>query len=290
MQLHQTHASVPSANDHAESLVLDQSNAIAAGTNVPHSRPLVRAQNITKAFGKLTVLHDVSIDVWPGQVVAIIGPSGSGKSTLLRCIIGLEDIQQGTVSIEGHSFITCDRKAGRGLPSRSRAIRRQIGMVFQHYTLFPHMSVLDNVMLAPRKVLKLDVEKARERGLALLARVGLADKAHEFPSRLSGGQKQRAAIARALALDPKLLLLDEVTSALDPELIQEVLLVIKSLAESGMTMVAVTHEMGFARHVANRVVFMDQGRIIEEGPPGDVLVHPREGRTQDFLRKVLTPI
>ena len=209
----------------------------------------------------------------------MIGPSGSGKSTFLRCLNGLEGITSGEVIVDGHSLT--DRKI------KIDDMRAEIGMVFQQFNLFPHKSVIENLMLAPMKVRRLSQQEARDRGRALLQKVGLAEKENEYPSRLSGGQQQRVAIARALAMQPKMMLFDEPTSSLDPELVGEVLAVMKDLAHEGMTMVVVTHEMGFAREVGDRVLFMDEGLIVEEGTPQDLFDHPREGRTQSFLNKVL---
>jgi polar amino acid transport system ATP-binding protein len=239
----------------------------------------IRAVGLTKRFGAATVLDDVDLDVATGEVVCVIGPSGSGKSTLLRCLNLLE------VPTAGRVFLGDDELTAPGAPVD--ALRRRLGMVFQSFNLFPHRTVIDNVTLAPVTVLGLDRATARARGLALLDRVGLADRADEHPARLSGGQQQRVAIARALAMEPEAMLFDEVTSALDPELVKDVLAVMRSLAEAGMTMVVVTHEMGFAREVGDRVVFMDGGAIVEEGPPAAVLSAPRHERTQRFLSRVL---
>jgi polar amino acid transport system ATP-binding protein len=239
----------------------------------------IRAEAVTKSFGETTVLRGVDLDVAPGEVVCVIGPSGSGKSTLLRCLNLLERPTSGRV------FLGDDELTAPGAPVD--ALRRRLGMVFQSFNLFPHRTVLDNVTMAPTTVLGVDRATARTRGLAMLGRVGLADRADEHPARLSGGQQQRVAIARALAMEPEAMLFDEVTSALDPELVKDVLAVMRSLAEGGMTMVVVTHEMGFAREVGDRVVFMDGGRIIEEGPPDQVLGAPTHERTRRFLSRVL---
>ncbi len=239
----------------------------------------IRAEGLTKSFGATTVLHDVDLDVAPGEVVCVIGPSGSGKSTLLRCLNLLERPTSGRV------FLGDDELTAPGAPVD--ALRRRLGMVFQSFNLFPHRTVIDNVTMAPTTVLGIDRATARARGLAMLGRVGLADRADEHPARLSGGQQQRVAIARALAMEPEAMLFDEVTSALDPELVKDVLAVMRALAEGGMTMVVVTHEMGFAREVGDRVVFMDGGRIVEQGPPGQVLEAPTHERTRRFLSRVL---
>jgi polar amino acid transport system ATP-binding protein len=234
---------------------------------------------VDKSFGKLEVLKQVDLTVAEHEVVCLIGASGSGKSTLLRCVNLLETIDAGRILVEGEEITARDVDVNR--------VRRRIGIVFQAFNLFPHMSVLDNVTLAPRKVSKLPRAEAEEQARALLARFGLADKADEFPDRLSGGQQQRVAIVRALAMKPHLLLLDEVTSALDPELVGEVLNVIRELAASGMTMVIATHEMSFAREIANRVCFLDAGVILEEGPPEQIFSAPREPRTQQFLQRIV---
>ena len=253
---------------------------------------MIRARGLHKRFGVLEVLRDVSLTVAPAETVVVIGPSGSGKSTLLRCLIGLETPEAGEVDIGGQPFIR--RRSGDRGPLRRtaefRRLQRQMGMVFQQFSLFPHLTVLQNVALAPVRVLGLPAEAARARARQLLAKVDLADKADAYPEKLSGGQKQRVSIARALALEPRIMLFDEVTSALDPELIHEVLSVMKQLATDGMTMVVVTHEMGFAHKVADRVVFMDEGSIVEEGPPAALFGAPRESRTRAFLEKVLTHI
>ena len=253
---------------------------------------MISVRRLNKRFGSLEVLRDVSLEIRQGQAVVIIGPSGSGKSTLLRCLIGLETPESGEVHVDGRPFIR--RVDGERGPLRRtrefRAIQRSMGMVFQQFNLFPHLTVLQNVALAPMRVLGLRETEAHARARALLFKVGLEEKILQYPDKLSGGQKQRASIARALALEPKIMLFDEVTSALDPELIHEVLSVMKQLATDGMTMVVVTHEMGFANKVADRVIFMDQGVIVEEGPPAAVFGSPREARTRTFLEKVLTHI
>jgi polar amino acid transport system ATP-binding protein len=232
-----------------------------------------------KSFGDLEVLKGIDLSVAEHEVVCLIGASGSGKSTLLRCVNLLEPLQAGRVTIGGQDV------TARGVDIDK--IRRRIGIVFQAYNLFPHMTVVDNVTLAPRKVLKLGKDDARDRAMNLLRRFGLEEKAEQYPDRLSGGQQQRVAIVRALAMEPELLLLDEITSALDPELVAEVLAVIRELAESGMTMVIATHEMGFAADIADRVCFLDEGCILEQGPPAQLFGDPREARTRAFLRRVI---
>ena len=239
----------------------------------------VHVKNLKKSFGSLEVLKNINADVCEGEVVVLIGPSGSGKSTFLRCLNRLEEITGGDVIIDGVNI--ADKKTDLN------KVRENIGMVFQHFNLFPHMTVLQNIMLTPVELKKMTKEEAAEKGLELLRRVGLEDKAKVYPPQLSGGQKQRVAIARALAMNPDIMLFDEPTSALDPEMVGEVLSVMKQLAASGMTMIIVTHEIGFAREVADRVIFMDGGYIVEEGAPGEILVNPKEPRTIDFLNKVL---
>ena len=239
----------------------------------------IHVAHLKKNFGKLEVLKDVSTDIYEGEVVVIIGPSGSGKSTFLRCMNRLEDITGGTVIVDG-----CDITDKKTDINR---VRENVGMVFQHFNLFSNMNVLRNLTLAPVDLKKADKQTAQARAVKLLERVGLADKAQAYPSQLSGGQKQRVAIARALAMNPDIMLFDEPTSALDPEMVGEVLEVMKELAREGMTMVIVTHEMGFAREVADRVLFMDGGYIVEEGTPDEVFSHPQHARTKDFLNKVL---
>jgi polar amino acid transport system ATP-binding protein len=253
------------------------------------STPMVLADNVGKKFGHHEVLKGVDLSVAKGDVTCLLGPSGSGKSTLLRCINHLERIDSGRLYVDGD--LVGYRQEGRILHELDdRSIARQrtkIGMVFQRFNLFPHMTALENVMEAPRRVLKEPAIEARRRATALLEQVGLADKAHHFPAQLSGGQQQRVAIARALAMKPELMLFDEPTSALDPELVGEVLKVMRELAASGMTMVVVTHEMGFAREAADQVVFLDNGVIVEEGTPSEVLGNPQHERTQSFLSRVL---
>ena len=236
---------------------------------------VAKAQNVVKRFGKLTVLSDVSFEVDRGQVVAIIGRSGSGKSTMLRCLNGLESIDGGRLEVLGQE-LPCP-------PRELRALRERVGMVFQSYNLFPHKTVIENVTLAQRIVKKVPKREAREVALEVLEQVGLAEKRDALPDQLSGGQQQRVAIARSLAIKPQLMLFDEVTSALDPQLTGEVLKVIESLAESGMTMILVTHEMGFARGVSDEVLFMHQGEIWEQGPPRELLANPRTEELRVFL-------
>jgi glutamine transport system ATP-binding protein len=240
---------------------------------------IIQVRNLSKSFGANEVLKDISADIAAKEVVVVIGPSGSGKSTFLRCLNLLEQPQSGDIRIEGVSLM--DPKTNIG------AIRAEVGMVFQQFNLFPHMKVIDNITLAPVQVRKWPIEKARAKAMELLTKVGLADKANAYPGSLSGGQAQRVAIARALAMEPKIMLFDEPTSALDPEMVGEVLAVMKDLAKEGMTMVVVTHEMGFAREVGDRVVFMEQGKIVEEGSPVEVFEHPKQERTRAFLSKVL---
>jgi polar amino acid transport system ATP-binding protein len=251
--------------------------------------PMVRSEGVHKHFGHNQVLKGIDLDVQPGQVFCIVGPSGSGKSTFLRCINHLEKVDGGRLFVDGR--LVGYREAGDKLhelrPREVAAIRQDIGMVFQRFNLFPHMSALQNVIEAPIQVRKVSKAQATSDAMKLLSRVGLADKADAYPNQLSGGQQQRVAIARALALKPKLMLFDEPTSALDPELVGEVLDVMRGLAEDGMTMIVVTHEMGFAREVGDALVFMDGGVVVEAGHPKDVLTNPRHERTKAFLSKVL---
>ena len=239
---------------------------------------MIDSENLRKSFGDVEVLKGIDLTIKEKEVVVIIGPSGSGKSTLLRCMNYLEEPTSGKVSVDG---IVLDGEAN------INKVREEVGMVFQRFNLFPHMTVLDNIMLAPIKVRHITKAEAEDTARKLLARVGLADKADAYPSQLSGGQQQRVAIARALAMKPKVMLFDEPTSALDPEMVGEVLDVMRKLAEEGMTMVIVTHEMGFAREVGDRLLFVDDGRIIEQGDPKEVFEHPQEERTRLFLSKVL---
>lgn len=239
----------------------------------------ISVKNLRKNFGSLEVLKDISLEVTEGEVVVLIGPSGSGKSTLLRCLNQLEKVTSGQIIIDGHDVTDKHTDINK--------VRENIGMVFQHFNLFNHLTVLKNMTLAPVHLKLLSKEEAKDKALKLLERVGLADKAEAFPSQLSGGQKQRVAIARALEMNPDIMLFDEPTSALDPEMVGEVLAVMKELAREGMTMVVVTHEIGFAREVASRVIFMEGGYIVEEGTPEEVFNNPKEPRTIDFLSKVL---
>jgi polar amino acid transport system ATP-binding protein len=241
--------------------------------------PALRIEGISKSFGALEVLRGIDLEVAEHEVIALIGASGSGKSTLLRCINLLEPIDEGRIFIEGEEI------TGKGV--NVDRIRRRVGIVFQSFNLFPHMKVLDNVTLGPRKVLKRPKAEAEADARKLLERFGLAEKAEQLPDRLSGGQQQRVAIVRALAMQPDILLLDEVTSALDPELVAEVLNVIRELAAGGMTMLIATHEMGFARDIASRVCFLDAGRILEQGPPQQIFAEPREARTRQFLNRII---
>ena len=240
---------------------------------------VIRVEELTKAFGQLQVLRGIHCAVEASEVVCVIGPSGSGKSTFLRCLNGLEEASSGRVLVHGISV--------HDNHTDIDTLRSEIGMVFQRFNLFPHMTVLENIMLAPTKVRKIPEGKARERAHDLLVKVGLLDKIDAYPNQLSGGQQQRVAIARALAMQPAIMLFDEPTSALDPEMVGEVLSVMQTLAEEGMTMVVVTHEMGFARRVANRVLFMDEGVLVEAGTPDEVFDHPREERTRRFLSNVM---
>ena len=240
--------------------------------------PIIELRHVEKHYGSLHVLKDISLRIRKGEVVVIVGPSGSGKSTLCRTVNRLETIDSGEILIDGVSMPEEGKKLA--------AVRSQVGMVFQSFNLFAHMSILDNMTLAPVDVLKRDKKEARAEAMRLLERVGVADQAHKVPAQLSGGQQQRAAIARALAMRPKAMLFDEPTSALDPEMIEEVLQVISELATDGMTMLIVTHEMGFARNVADRIIFMDEGRIVEESDPEAFFLHPQSERAQNFLSAV----
>jgi polar amino acid transport system ATP-binding protein len=246
--------------------------------------PLVKIKDLHKAYGPIQVLKGLDIEMEPGERVVVIGPSGGGKSTLLRVMMGLENINEGTIAFGGKPYISAD-------PARRKTVidtqvRRSIGMVFQHYTLFPHLSVIENLVLAPRKVRGEAKASATQRAQALLERFGLGAKAQNYPAQLSGGQKQRVAIARALMLDPKLMLFDEVTSALDPELVAEVEQVVMQLAEQNMPMMIVTHDMWFAKNIASRVIFCAGGVVVEDGPPQQVLGSPKEQRTKEFINRV----
>ncbi len=253
------------------------------------SEPMVKSEGVHKRFGQLEVLKGISLEVQRGEVMCMLGPSGSGKSTFLRCINHLEKINAGRLSVDGE-LVGYREQGGKlhELPEREIASKRaEIGMVFQHFNLFPHMTAIENVMLAPVRVAKVSRGDARDRAADLLERVGLGDKLDTYPVALSGGQQQRVAIARALAMQPKLMLFDEPTSALDPELVGDVLDAMRQLARDGMTMIVVTHEMGFAREVADKAVFMDGGVVVEAGRPDEVLVSPQHERTKAFLSKVL---
>ena len=242
------------------------------------SEAIIQVQGLNKWFGKLHVLREVNLGVAAGEKVVIVGPSGSGKSTLIRCINKLEDFQQGEVVVDGIPLSSA---------KNLEAVRREVGMVFQQFNLFPHMTVLRNIALAPLKLRGWSPQKAEQKAMELLERVGIADQAQKHPAQLSGGQQQRVAIARALAMEPKIMLFDEPTSALDPEMVGEVLDVMRGLAESGMTMLVVTHEMGFAKDVADRVIVMDQGQILEQAAPGIIFQNPTQERTRTFLQRVL---
>jgi polar amino acid transport system ATP-binding protein len=239
----------------------------------------ISIEGVHKSFGKVMVLKGVDVEVPESNAVCLIGASGSGKSTLLRCVNLLEPVDSGRILVHGDDITSYEVDANR--------VRRRIGIVFQAFNLFPHMNVLENVTLGPRKALKTPKRDAEDRATELLARFGLADKRREYPDRLSGGQQQRVAIVRALAMEPDIMLFDEVTSALDPELVGEVLGVIRDLAQTGMTMLIATHEMGFAREIADHVCFLDQGRILEQGPPERIFTAPEEPRTQEFLRRII---
>ena len=239
----------------------------------------ISVKGLVKTFGDLEVLKGMDVDVADGEVLSLIGPSGSGKSTFLRCINRLEKATAGTIMVDGTNVLAKETNINK--------LRENIGMVFQHFNLFPHLTVLQNVTLAPVQLKRMDKQEAEKRGMELLQKVGLEEKASAYPAQLSGGQKQRVAIARSLAMNPDIMLFDEPTSALDPEMVGEVLEVMKQLAKDGMTMIVVTHEMGFAREVCDRVIFMDDGMIVEEGTPEEIFSHPKEPRTINFLNKVL---
>ena len=250
---------------------------------------MIKLKNVSKSFGKLEVLKNINLEITKGEVACIIGPSGSGKSTLLRCLNHLERITEGEIIINGE--LIDEKVKGRDSlkisPKKVAMVCAELGMVFQRFNLFPHLTALQNVMEAPVLVRKMDKAVAKEEAIVLLQKVGLEDKKDEYPSRLSGGQQQRVAIARALAMKPQIMLFDEPTSALDPELVGEVLEVMKLLAKDGMTMIVVTHEMGFAREVANRVIFMDNGVILEDATPEEIFTDPKHERTKAFLQKIL---
>jgi polar amino acid transport system ATP-binding protein len=258
---------------------MSQERPSGAGKAAPVGSEVIRIEDLHKSFGPNEVLRGISMSVASHEVICLIGASGSGKSTLLRCVNLLEPIDRGRISLFGHDIT--DPRVDANL------VRRQIGIVFQSFNLFPHMNVLRNVTLAPTKVLKTPAAQAAEEARALLGRFGLIDKVDDYPDRLSGGQQQRVAIVRALAMQPQLMLLDEVTSALDPELVAEVLEVIAELAAGGMTMLIATHEMGFARDIANRICFLEEGTIIEEAPPAELFTSPKDERTRRFLRRIV---
>jgi polar amino acid transport system ATP-binding protein len=249
------------------------------GVPAPADETLIEIDHVDFFYGASQALHDINLQIEDKKVTAFIGPSGCGKSTLLRCVNGLEEIESGEIRIHG------DRMTGPGVDVN--ALRRDVGIVFQSFNLFPHMSVLENVILAPIRVLRLPRSEAEAKAMVLLKRIGLEHKAREYPDRLSGGQQQRVAIVRALAMGPMIMLLDEITSALDPELVSEVLAIVRDLAAEGMTMLLATHEMGFAREVASKVCFLYDGRVHEEGPPAEIFGHPREERTRTFLKRII---
>lgn len=246
---------------------------------ISNGGPVIKMINVTKSFGELVVLRNINVEIKKGEVLVVLGPSGSGKSTLIRCINRLEKIDEGKILLDGKDIYSPDMDVHK--------LRTKVGMVFQQFNLFPHMKVIDNIMLSPIKVKNIPKDKAKEEAMELLKKVGLEDKFNSFPHELSGGQQQRVAIARALAMNPEVMLFDEVTSALDPELVKGVLETMKELATMGMTMVVVTHEMGFAKEVADRVIFMDEGIIIEENEPKELFENPQNPRTQAFISKIL---
>lgn len=250
---------------------------------------MIKIESVHKYFGKNHVLDDINLEIQQGEVMCVVGPSGSGKSTLLRCLNHLERITSGKIYIDNElaDHRENDKDILKTDPKKVSALCAELGMVFQRFNLFPHKTALQNVSIAPITVRKIDKAKAEDKAMALLTKVGLAEKANEYPSRLSGGQQQRVAIARALAMEPKIMLFDEPTSALDPELVGEVLEVMKQLARDGMTMMVVTHEMGFAREVGTRLIFMDQGKIVEQGIPKEVFENPKNERTKEFFRNIL---
>lgn len=260
---------------------------IEIAPHVAVDKPMLKIKELNKSYGDLHVLKDVALEVKAGEVVSIIGASGSGKSTFLRCLNVMEKPQSGFMEFDAFSFDFRDGARAQPTPNQLRALRAEIGMVFQSYNLWPHKTVLENIIEAPMRVRKTPKAEAIQHAEVLLQKVGLLEKRHQYPQRLSGGQQQRVAIARALAMKPKVMLFDEVTSALDPELVGEVLALMASLAREGMTMLVVTHEMAFAREVSSRVLFFDQGVIAEDGPPNEVLRHPRSLRLQQFLKRIL---
>jgi polar amino acid transport system ATP-binding protein len=272
-----------------EDTLNDASSLAIERAPAQQQRPMLEIAGLRKSFGTVEVLRDVSLAVSPGEVVVVIGPSGSGKTTLLRCINLLEEYERGTITVDGEPIgYRTDGRSGRRTRMSEREIaaaRERVGMVFQSFNLFPHMNVLQNIVAAPVRVKRIERSRAEVRARELLAMVGLSDKAVEYPIRLSGGQQQRVAIARALAMDPKIMLFDEVTSALDPELVGEVLAAMQQLASDGMTMVVVTHEMSFARDIADRILFMDGGVIVEEGKPDQLLFAPQTERVGAFLKR-----
>lgn len=252
-----------------------------------NNSPFLFVKNLSKQFGAHQVVRGIDLDVRKGELVAVIGPSGCGKSTLLRCLNGLEVLDEGEIQFGVARLEPLSRMKSSTFQAQCQTIRRQVGMVFQSFNLFPHLTILENLLLAPRLLPGFDSVKTKGRALELLKKVGLEEKAHSRPDELSGGQKQRAAIARALTLNPQLMLYDEPTSALDPTLVNEVLKVMKQLDEEGMTQIVVTHEMRFAREVADRIIFMDQGEIVEMGPPSEIFAHPKNSRLREFLRDFL---
>jgi len=263
----------------------EQSVEPSVQPNTTNKSSFISLRGVYKAYGnKLVVMDNMDLDMQADDRLVIIGPSGSGKSSLLRVLMGLESIQGGTICFQGQSYIRGSEYKGKPLDAR---LQQQIGMVFQHYTLFPHLSVLGNMILAPCKVHGLSKSEATEKARTYLARLGMEEKLHSYPSQLSGGQKQRVAIARALMLEPRLMLFDEVTSALDPEMVIEVQNVMLQLAEQNMAMIIVTHDMHFAKHIATRVVFCSDGKIVEQGPPEQLFTNPKEARTREFLEKVI---
>ena len=246
------------------------------------TKPIIEIRNVSKLFGSLRALNNVSLDIHPSEKVVIIGPSGSGKSTLLRTTNQLEQVDQGTIVVDGFEVTSPATDINK--------VRMELGMVFQSFNLFPHKTVLENLTMAPIKLKNVPKLEAESRAMGLLKKVGIQEKAHVYPAMLSGGQQQRVAIARALAMQPKIMLFDEPTSALDPEMIGEVLAVMRDLAREGLTMMVVTHEMGFAREVSHRVIFMDQGQVLEDAPPGEFFANPRHERARQFLERVLSPL